>query len=281
MAEIKIKQIRKTPMSKKSKIMVLIFLGIIYLCLVVGICVSNYGKSVADVSVNTFCYDEMSAFSGEQVGEINAKCKYVQETYGVDVYVATCLRIAGGFASKNGTDFLVEHGIDYDSDLIVLIINMNTSGTSTYNYHFDIYTYGSCYTKLTENEIDHLLFSKAGDDILEGGEKAFDGTIQMVENLGKAYKFIFSDSYTGILIVCSIIAIIAAFIIIEIIKGKYRKDRFVENYAFDTNSKLDLELNTDTFLRKSVTYVHINTDSGSGGGGFSGGGGGFGHRGGR
>ena len=283
MANFDIKKMPKASMSKKTKTIIFVILGIIYALVLGGICIKNYGKPVAQLSVETFCFDEKSAFLTSQVDSINERCKQVQSNYGVDVYVLTCNREGGSFgavASKIGEDFLAEHGFATSDNLIVLIINMNSIGSENYNYHFDIYTYGECYNKITNKEINKLLYSTAGDNILVGGDKAYEGVLEMVTNLGKAYKFIYTNSVTALLVISLIISLITSLIIISVIKGKYKKERQVNNFAFDSNSKLDLQLSTDTYLRHTVTFVHINRDSGSGG--FSsGGGGGSGHRGGR
>ncbi len=293
MAKFELKNRVKTSMSKKAKLIILSIVGVLFLLTVGIILISNYGGKVAFANVQNYCFDDeaVNVFTAEQELQINQKCKQVQDKYGVDVYVATCRRI-GASATLRGTDFLSEHGFNESDNLIVLIINARLT---TYQilgepheyiseYHFDLYAYGKCRGKITQSEVKKILYSNAGDNILEGGNLTYEGTTEMVGLLGKAYHFIYNESWKTILIVGAVVAFVGSLITILVISGKYKKERYVSNYDFNANSKLNLEHSSDVFTHKSVTYVRINTDNGSGGlsiGGGSGGGGGSGHLGGR
>ena len=271
----------KTPAKKKTKLTLWIIFGIVYALIVFGIVFANYNKGTSDKNVNTFCYDEVGAFSAEQVTQIDQKCKAVQQKYGVNVYVATCERLYGK-ATKWGEDFLSEHSLSESDDLVVIIINMQCYGEYKNNYHFDLYAYGKYYKAVSDNEVKKLLFSKAGDNMLVGGSTTVEGTLEMTENFAIACTWIYSNSWNLVYIIAAIIALVIAIIVVCVVKGKYKKDRFVQNFEFNTNSKLNLEVQADKYSHKTITFVRISSSSSSGGGGgFSGGGGGGGHLGGR
>ena len=274
-------KVSKPPMKKKSKIAVWIILGLFYSILMFAIVFTHYQKGVSDRNVNTFCYDEVNAFSAEEVAQIDQKCKAVQQKYGVNVYVATCLRQYNR-ATKIGTQFLSEHSLSKKDNLVVIIINMNQSSIGFENYHFDLYAYGDYYNRVSEGEVEKLLFSEAGDKMIVGGSTTVEGTIEMTENFAIACTWIYTRSWTFVFVIAGVITLVISLITISVIKGKYKKDRYVQNFEFTTNSNLNLELKEDKYSHKTVTYVHIHrSSSGGSGGGFSGGGGGLGHLGGR
>ena len=236
-----------------------------------------------------FCYDDFDLFSDEQESMINHYCKTAQKKYKVTILVSTCSRV-GGNATQIGTQFLSKNNFSSKENIFVLIINATNFNR---NYHFDIYTYGSAANKISgdykSGEVKKIIWCEGADKILtSNSETATQGVIDMTKTIGKAYAWILNDiSWFIICGVSLVIGLIVAIIVINVIKKKYSKHREVSNYEFRTNTKLDLKVKQDVFLRKSVSSVIIATSSSSGGGGSfrgsgrSGGGGGGGHRGGR
>lgn len=235
-----------------------------------------------------FCYDYKGIFTDIQITSINNKCISAQDKYDLSIFVVTCGRSISGRAEMYGRDFIREISLSVDDDCAVIIINATDYNQ---NYHFDIYTFGTAENKISEKEIDKIIWSESGDLILtDNSNYATQGACELVDLVGFSYSWLLpKTSWKNICIgSCAISAIIALIVVISIRKS-YTRKRKNQTYSIANNSKLALNVKTDNYLRSTTTSVRIRTNDGpSSGGGisfggrsFGGGGGGAGHRGGR
>ena len=194
--------------------------------------------------------------------------------------VATTGR-TGKKADMIGEQFLATEGLDSHDDYVIVIIN--AKGLNE-DYHFDIYTYGRAYSRISADEIDDTLFSIYGDFILSNDSgTAADGVVGMIGKLGKQYDGI---PLWGNIVIGIVLGLVVSGIITGCIARSYSRKRKNETYPLDKYCRLIVRDHEDRYQRSVTTVVVINNDSsggGSSGGGFhsSGGGGGGGHRGGR
>ena len=283
---LKIKPINRKKMGKKGRRATLIVVLAIYLIVLVALVIFQANRKSIDESVETFCYDDFDVFTSEQEAELNENCKYVQDKYGINVYISTCERVYGT-ATQWGTDFIYEHNMDYDENMVVIILNCQKINDLPYNYHFDIYTYGHAAKKITDSEINKLVWSSAGDDIVSttdsSTETRVNGLKQLTIDSGVAYAWIYSDRWLIVIIITLVIGLIISLITVKSIKSSYSKKRDNNSFSYSANSNLNLTVKEDVYSHKYVTSVRISSSSSGGGGGghSSGGGGGGGHRGGR
>lgn len=299
---IKTKPNSATVSKKKNKKAGIIIFSVIYILIFLIILIPNISnKGYTDKSVDAFVFDDFEVFSDSQESQINTNCKRVQQKYGVNVYISTCERksyfssssgyyynydySSNYYATQIGTDFIWQHNFNYSDNLVIIILNCQKFNESErYDYHFDVYTFGSAASAISDSEVDKIIWSSAGDDIISSNsEQATSGLISMTTDLGKAYAGILSYRWGIIILVTAIIGALIALGVTKGIKRSYSKKRDNESYSFSANTNLNLTVREDIFSHKNVTYVHIDRGSSSGGGGghSSGGGGGGGHRGGR
>ena len=235
-----------------------------------------YGPRTNTNNVEQLCFDDFHLFTEADAIRINTACKNVQKKYGVNVYVATCERInkygEGEDKAKIwGVDFLEAHGLSQNDDLLLIILNASSSNvlydtsenSYSYNgrksYHFDLYYYGICSQKVSKLEVQTILYSKAGDDILKGDSTSADGVCSMVKKYAFAYKFVYpSVVIVGFAMTGAIIglgALVALFIF------TLRKCKEVYGHIGD---EFNSEILCDHNLRlkvKTDTYSHSTTDS--------------------
>ena len=265
----------------KAKKRAIIF-SVIYAAIMIPLLVSTFHISPIDKSVTQFCYDEVSVFSSQECISIDNQCASIQKKCNINVLVLTCNRTSSGYASKNGETFIAEHGeYTLDTNFVIIIINSYEYADSRYDFHFDIYTFGDSAKKISDREIEKILYSDAGDEILEGHDVA-GAAIKMVGYLGTAYAGIYSRAWLGVTIASMAIGSFVSMIVVLVIRSKYLKRKIEPNYSFQNNATLKMRVANDSYSHNSVTSVIIATSNGGGGGHFSsGGGGGGGHRGGR
>ena len=156
------------------------------------------------------------------------------------------------------------------------------------DFHFDLYTYGASAKRITNTEINKIIYSDAGDRILEGKSYVANAVCDMSVLLGDAYSHIYYSGHWWFAVIALIVSLIIAGFVYKKIQNSYKKDRKNINYSLSNNSRLNLTLKKDDFIYSDTTYTIIETSSYSGGSsssssssGSSGGGGGSGHRGGR
>ena len=261
-----------------------------------------------------FCYDTWGVFNEQQIAKIDAECKKIQKKKDLTVLVVTCEReayeITVGYMDKHtyyeaaltGDRFCKEYNVSKDNNFAIIIINAQKDEETQicFDYHFDFYTYGDSYTEITNDEIYMIEWSDGADKIVDEYstvDTIIEGTLECASMMGTAYKWIIPKvSWSKICLGSVIISAIISLIVIIVVRKSYTRNRKNETFSFATNSKLNLNIKDDHYIRSSTTYVRIRSHhsdgsrSGGGGlggfggfrgGGFSGGGGGSGHRGGR
>ncbi len=303
----------KTSSSRTSKIVVLSILAAIYLTILLIIFVPQVKRPAINKNENVFCYDYYDLLSSEDKKSINDFGKKFQKKYGINIYLVTCERqVAGSNYSGTyraelwGEDFLKNKSMSTSDNCVVIIINarkyvMNYKSSGfghpgyvkedlpySTDYHFDIYTYGASAKKISDNELTRIIYGKNADNILEGEEYVSSASIGMMEELGKAYSFIYTNTWPAVIAIAAIISIIITIIVLACVSKSYSKNRKIVNYSLSENTNLKLTVKEDLYSHKTVTYTIISTPSSSsssshssGGIGGGGGGGGAGHRGGR
>jgi len=235
---------------------------------------------VKDKSRTEFCYDYKGLFNEYQTAQINEACQKATKKYGVTFLVATTGR-TNKRADMSGELFLAAEGLDSHDDYVIILIN--AKGLND-DYHFDLYTFGRAYSRISADEIDAALYSIYGDFILSNDSgTATDGLVGMVDMLGKKYDGI---PLWGNIVIGLIVGLVVAGIVSGSIAKGYSRKRKNETYPLDKYCRLALTGHEDKFLRSVTTVVVINNNSSGGGshggGGHSSGGGfGGGHRGGR
>jgi len=220
-----------------------------------------------------YVYDDKDLFSAQQEQTLGEACRQASQKYGVTFLVATCNR-TGGSADLNRDQLFAREGIDADKDYIVIIINF--SGY-TDNYHFSIYTSGRANRRLSDSEIDDVVYSDAADRIVltNDSEIASIAIQDMMVMLGKKYDGI--ALWLNVVIGIALGLGIAAFVAMHIAKS-YSRKRKNDTYPLEKYCQMNLKDHEDTYLRSATTVVVRSDSSGSGGSGggghISGGGGG-------
>lgn len=278
-------KVKKSIIPKSKK--VFITLGIIYFTFMAIIFIScNIGHSSNEYIENysNYCIDYENFFTQSEIDKINDNCKKIAKKKKIAIFVSTTSRNYN-LAEMNGIDFCRENQISSTETIVVVILNKNNRENST--FHFDIYTYGKADSKITNNEIDAILYSEAGDVIVSStsGSEIVESINKVVKDCGTAFSFILPKS--GWLLPCiisMIISVIVSITVVSSIKKSYSRKRENQTYSFSSNSKLELLDKSDKYIRQITTSVIISDNSSGhhgGGGHSSGGGGGGGHRGGR
>ena len=216
-----------------------------------------------------FVHDNSNVLTNSQEEELNAIANELFSKTQAKFYVVTV-----GAMYYEGENFLYSNGLNEYEDIVLLVINTYELPT----IYYDIYTYGDAYNKITDAEIDRLVYNDQVYDNLKGGE-IFEGA--------KAYLALGETAYSGhlraktstIIITSVIIALIAASIAVIAVVISYKTKKKSANYPLDKYAKLDLTEKKDIFMGSSVSRVRIQSNSGGRSGG-SGRGGGGGHRGG-
>ena len=280
MSKTKTKKI-KTPTSKIS----FIVFGIFYIITMVILITCTVGGSSQSEYLNNsnYVYDYENYFTESEQNEINDTCKLVASKSKLAVFVATTKRNYT-IAEMNGEDFCYKNNFSVYDTFAVLILNKDNAVNAT--YHLDIYTFGKAESKITEHEINAILYSKYGDEIV-GIDKnlAVDGIKGTIQKCAVAFSFILpKTSWVAPCIIALILSALIAFLINLGVKKSYSRKRTNQTYSLRDNGKLKLTSQTDAYITSTITSVVIRDDSSSssrGGSYSSGGGGGMGHRGGR
>lgn len=257
-----------------KKKLTLLLLAIVLLASVLALsaCVKDKGRA-------QFVYDGKDIFDEAQEAQIGEACQAATKKYNVTFLVATCNR-TGTKADQNGEQFLAANGLSEADDYIILILNAKGQNE---DYHFDIYTFGNAYRRLSDEEIEDAVWSTYADRILTSDSAtAVSGIEGMLPMLGSSYDGI--PLWLNVVLGIGIGLAVALGIVIAIAHS-YSRKRKNETYPLDKYCNLTLKDREDTYMRSTTTVVVIRSDSGGGGhsgSGFSsGGGGGGGHRGGR
>jgi len=208
-------------------------------------------------------YDRAEIFSEEEIEALEKSAKqYFGDLY-ASVYIVTD---DSNNVSYYGEHFKAEYKIPEDS--VILIITANKW------HNYDIYTYGKCYYKISNAEIDNILDA---DDVygnIKNG-RYFEGATSFIQLSAAACQ----TNYFSIVVLTVTLTAISGLIVVLSVVYNYKRKSRSDKYPLNRYCRLDLTVQRDDFRGTFVTQRRIQT--GSGRGGRSGRGGGSGHRGGR
>ena len=196
---------------------------------------------------------------------------------GCPIYVATYRVPSGGSSYQyryEGEDFLDDHGLSMQEDLILLVVTLDR-GT----YYYDLYLYGDAWDRINSKEVDYILDHDEVYDNLKGGLLE-DGLVAFLELSAQGYAGRVGTSYGVIVTVALIISLLISFFVCLGVYKSYKAKKKSVDYPLDQFAKLKLTQESDVFTGSFVTSRVIQSSSGGGRGGSSHGGGG-GHAGGR
>lgn len=195
-------------------------------------------------------------------------CAFYLATHEVSAYVAM------GY-QYDGEDFLREHGLSDENDIVVLIVTLDYGV-----YYYDYYTYGKAYSKISQKEVDYILDHDDVYDNIKGGNLAA-GISSAMSLSAQAYTGRVGVSYAIIVTISLIIALVIGIIACVSVNASYKMKKKSVDYPLDKFAKLKLTGQSDVFTGSFITKRVIQSNSGGRGGGGSSHGGGGGHRGGR
>ena len=244
-----------------------------YILLIIAVIMIAVSLSVpAFAEADKYVYDHASLFNTDQYAELEEKAKDLSKSYDAEFYLVTV-----HIYRYTGEDFCNENGIDMDTDnAIIMIIN----ASDPRELYYDIYTYGDAYDKISDAEIDRIVYH----DEVYGNLKsnvAFDGAMAYFTYSSKAYGGHLAAPVSQIIGISIAVAAVIALITCISVYASYKTKQKSVKYPLDRYAKLSLSEERDIFVGKNVTRTRIQSSSGGGGGkGGSGHGGGRGHRGG-
>lgn len=210
-----------------------------------------------------YVYDRADLFSDPEIEAIESEArKYFGASY-ASIYIVTD---DSDYVSYYGDHFISEYKVA--DNCIILIITANS------RHNYDLYTYGKCYYKISNAEVDYILDHDGVYGNIKNG-RYYEGAMSFISLASESCETDRS-AVVGLTVTLSLIS--GAIVIISVIASYKRKSRS-DKYPLNRYCKLDLTRERDDFRGSFVTHRTIN--SGGGKGGRSGGGGGSGHRGGR
>ena len=227
---------------------------------------STYPKS-------EFIYDNAGIFTADEINKLNQKANemFAQGQGKVEFYITTVK-----LPYYEGETFCISHGLSTNSNIVLLVIN----AFSADELYYDIYTYGDAWNKISDTEIDRIIYN----DQVYGNLKsniAFGGAMAYLELTEIAYFRHLAASPLKIVIISTCISTVIAFVVCACVYYSYKKKQKSTNYPLDRFAKLNLTESQDIFLGHHISKTKIQSSSSSSGGrGGSGRGGGGGHRGG-
>lgn len=179
-----------------------------------------------------------------------------------------------GHVEYFGEDFLAEHGLSQNTDLILLVV-----AVTYFEVYYDLYLYGDAWNRINQKERDYILDDSRVYNNLKNARFA-DGLCAYASVSAEAYTGRLGVSWKLILIVALIVGAVAGWLSVKSIAASYKKKNPSQSYPLDRFAKLELTRERDREIGKFVTTTIIST-GGHGGRGGSGRGGGSGHAGGR
>lgn len=235
------------------------------LALCLGFCLQ-----ISAASEGEYVFDDADIFTESEIENIedaiseitNDQIAYVIGT--TDRHYYDREQLADAFCDK--------HGISQHRNLVLLIIDMSDPS----EVHYDMYTYGNAWDKISDAEVDRIIYNDNVYDDLKTGE-FLSGTLSFLELSGKAYDGHLSMNVGTVALIAVISGVIAASITCACVIVKYKTKLKSASYPIDKYAKLDLRDKRDIFLGSSISKVRVQSSSG---GSRGGGGGGGGHRGG-
>lgn len=224
---------------------------------------------------NKYVYDdeEKNLFTEEQRNELERMAAELASKSDAEFYIVTVNE-----SYYEGEWFLEKIGISTDNNIVLIVINSYEETELCY----DIYTYGDAWSKITDTEIDRIVYHKEIYDNLKAN-KAYEGSVAYFKYAGIAYNGHLAAPVSKIIIISLVVGVIVAFIVCLSIYISYKTKQKSVKYPLNRYASLELSEQRDAFLGKSVTRTRIQSSSGGGGSRSSGGsgrGGGGGHRGG-
>ena len=203
-------------------------------------------------------YDRAGIFTDSEIARIESAAReYYKKSY-ASVYVVTDISYYAN--SYDGDDFCSEYGISGDG--IILVITDNA------NRNYNIYPFGKCYDKISDNEYNKILDSYGVNYNIKAGNYV-EGAINCIRLCEVASR----PNVGGYVLGAAITVICITGIFIGCTVYSYKRKSRSEKYPLGRFARLDLSLSRDDFITKFVSVQVIRSNSsGGGGGGRSGGG---------
>ena len=209
--------------------------------------------------------DKENIFTSYQEEVLQTTLYSISKKHQCEIVVVTTRGFGSSSAQEYAENYYISHGYGYGSDFSGVLLLISESERYYYictSGKGEEAISGPAFKKLS-NEVKSLL---SEDQYYEASQKfaqmCDEALVSYAEN-GKPFDT--SAFITGIIIsaVIGIVAALSVFI-------AYKKKLHSESYPLDRYARLNLRINRDTFITKTVTRVKIQ--SSSGGGGRSGGG---------
>ena len=223
-----------------------------------------------------YVYDNEGLFTDAQYNELERMAAELASSGNAEFYLVTVNQ-----SYYEGEWFCENHGISMQNNVVLLVVNSYEVTELCY----DIYTYGDAWSKITDTEIDRIVYHKEIYDNLKAN-KAYEGSAAYFKYAGIAYNGHLAAPVSKIIIISLIVGAVVALIVCISIYISYKTKQKSVKYPLNRYASLELSEQRDAFVGKSVTRTRIQSSSGGGGrggsrsGGGSGRGGGGGHRGG-
>ena len=237
--------------------------------LTLGVSAEQYPDYLVSVT------DKDNLLSTEDERRINEALLAATEAAGIPVcaYVFASEIGYDGHVEYFGEDFLAEHGLSENNDLILLVV-----AVTYFEVYYDLYLYGDASDRINQKERDYILDDSRVYNNLKNARIA-DGLCAYASVSAEAYAGRLGVSWRLILIGALIIGAVVAWLIVKGIAASYKKKNPSQSYPLDRFAKLELTRERDREIGKFVTTTIISSGSRGGHGGGRGGGGG--HAGGR
>ena len=237
--------------------------------LTLGVSAEQYPDYLVSVT------DKDNLLSTEDERRINEALLAATEAAGIPVCAYVFSSDVGyyGRVEYFGDDFLSEHGLSRQDELILLVV-----AVTHYEVYYDLYLYGDAWDRINQKERDYILDDSRVYNNLKNARIA-DGLCAYASVSAEAYVGRLGVSWQLILIVALIAGAIAGGVSVSSIAASYKKKNPSQSYPLDRFAKLELTRERDHEIGKFVTTTIISSGSRGGHGGGRGGGGG--HAGGR
>ena len=251
-------------------------LSILMLCVLLAsaLTLGAGAEQYPDYLVSVTDKDDLLTAADEQ--RVNEAFLAATEAAGIPIcaYVFASEIGYDGHVEYFGEQFLAEHGLSKNDELILLVV-----AVTYFEVYYDLYLYGDAWNRINQKERDYILDDSRVYNNLKDAEFA-DGLCAYAAVSAEAYAGRLGVSWKLILIVALILGAGAGWLSVRSIAASYKKKNPSQSYPLDRFAKLELTHEKDHEIGKFVTTTIISTGSrgGRGGGGRGGGGG---HAGGR
>jgi uncharacterized membrane protein YgcG len=255
---------------RKIKMISVLMLAVLLIgVLTLGVSAEQYPDYLVSVT------DKDNLLSTEDERRINEALLAATEAAGIPVCAYVFASDVGyyGRVEYFGDDFLSEHGLSRQDELILLVV-----AVTHYEVYYDLYLYGDAWDRINQKERDYILDDSRVYNNLKNARIA-DGLCAYASVSAEAYVGRLGVSWQLILIVALIAGAIAGGVSVSSIAASYKKKNPSQSYPLDRFAKLELTRERDREIGKFVTTTIISSGSRCGHGGGRGGGGG--HAGGR